>query len=78
MLLGYHLYLITKNLTTHEQIREKYTVWRDLRRVENNPFSKGCLWNWREGICGLGGRSKEEEVLNVEYWEEAMRTDRLV
>lgn len=72
MLLGYHVYLMTKNLTTHEQIRDKFIVWRDLRRVENNPFSKGCWENWREGLCGVRkrGNQSEQDVLRIEYWEQ--------
>lgn len=47
-LLFYHTLLVARNLSTHEEVRRKYVVWReeDGRSVTQNPFdSGGCFRN---------------------------------
>ncbi|KAJ1678714.1 Eukaryotic peptide chain release factor GTP-binding subunit, partial [Spiromyces aspiralis] len=47
-LTGYHIFLISRNLTTHEQL----TASRPNRCSASNPFSRGsCLLNWIDMLC---------------------------
>ena len=42
---GFHIYLLSKNQTTYENIRYSYD------RNHTNPYHKGCLSNWAEVFC---------------------------
>ena len=51
---GYHFYLVSKNLTTHEHLRGKYT--NRLAVIEGrdrNPFDKGIFQNFRMMLFGI-------------------------
>jgi len=47
---GFHIYLISKNQTTYENIRYSY----DNSYV--NPYNLGCLQNWAQVWCGPIGK----------------------
>mmetsp|Transcript_33183 Transcript_33183/g.71526 ORF Transcript_33183/g.71526 Transcript_33183/m.71526 type:complete len:282 (+) Transcript_33183:18-863(+) len=42
---GFHIYLLSKNQTTYENIRYSYDS------AYSNPYNKGCLRNWAEVFC---------------------------
>ena len=42
---GFHIYLLSRNQTTYENIRYSYD------RNSANPYNKGCLANWAEVFC---------------------------
>eukprot|EP00658_Telonema_sp_P-2_P083729 TRINITY_DN9144_c0_g1_i1.p1 TRINITY_DN9144_c0_g1~~TRINITY_DN9144_c0_g1_i1.p1 ORF type:complete len:378 (-),score=59.35 TRINITY_DN9144_c0_g1_i1:394-1443(-) len=44
-LAGYHLYLVSINQTTNEEVN-------DLYKRESNPFTRGCRYNVMEAFCG--------------------------
>jgi len=58
-LAGYHCYLVSQNLTTHEQIRGKYSS-----RLEN-PFNQGLYKNFRV-LC----QRVDPLVVNFDYWNQ--------
>lgn len=41
----FHVYLLSRNQTTYENIRYSYD------RNYVNPYNRGCLWNWAEVFC---------------------------
>ena len=41
----FHIYLLSKNQTTYENIRYSYD------RNSTNPYNRGCLVNWAEVFC---------------------------
>lgn len=50
-LVGYHLYLVSINQTTNEEVNDVY-------KREKNPFTRGCRFNLVEAFCGPQRRSK--------------------
>ncbi|TGZ60153.1 hypothetical protein CRM22_008703 [Opisthorchis felineus] len=43
-LLGFHMFLISRGVTTNEQVTDKF-------RAHINPFNSGCAANWKQFCC---------------------------
>ncbi|GAA53556.1 probable palmitoyltransferase ZDHHC8, partial [Clonorchis sinensis] len=43
-LLGFHMFLISRGVTTNEQVTDKF-------RAHINPFNSGCPANWKQFCC---------------------------
>jgi len=64
---GYHCYLVYKNLTTHEQIRGRYTNRLEVERgAYGNPFDKGVWRNIRSILI----ESRNPQLVNFEFWNQ--------
>lgn len=52
MLGAYHVYLISINETTNENVKDLY--------YDGNPFNESCARNWGQVVCGLRGAEGTE------------------